>query len=100
MNFLIRYLHRRKAEKLRRQLIEQRAQNIADLRAGRRSAKRIAIQLARETRLGWPAESLSAEAQRPASARIGGNPSRVTGGANGSRISGILSNISFERRAA
>lgn len=47
----MKIIHRIKALFLRRRLVRQRAENIKDLRAGRRAAKSIKVELARETRL-------------------------------------------------
>jgi hypothetical protein len=96
----MKIIHKIKAILLRRRLIRQRAENIASLRAGRRAAKAIRIELAREIRLSG--------SQKPAATLPGCPPARVSV-KNGSptaerqlngRISSILSNLRFERRAA
>lgn len=47
----MRTFHRLKAWALRRALVRQRAENIRGIRAGRRDAKRIKVELVRQTRL-------------------------------------------------
>lgn len=61
----MKILHKFKAWSLRRQLVRQRAQNIADIRAGRTLARVLKIRLAREIRLAGALECARSEARLP-----------------------------------
>jgi len=60
----MKILHKIRAALLRRQLVRQRAENIANLRAGRREAKVIAIRMAREIRLSGASHTAKLDATR------------------------------------
>lgn len=96
----MKIIHKIKAILLRRRLIRQRAENIRNLRTGRRAAKAIKIELAREIRLSGLLKCPAVK-QFDACAlseRLGRG--RTAKNATESRFSSILSNLRFERRAA
>ncbi len=61
----VKIIHKLKAWSLRRQLVRQRAQNIADLRAGRTAARILRIRISREIRLAGVSNHASYEARLP-----------------------------------
>jgi hypothetical protein len=96
----MKIIHRIKAAMLRRRLIRQRAENIRDLLAGRRAAKAIKIELAREIRLsGFQERSAIIEKNTALPSKSSGI-GRTAGGALNGQISAILRKIHIERGAA
>lgn len=90
----MKLLHKLKAYSLRRALIRQRAQNISDLRSGRRSAALIRREMIRHSRLANPA--------KPAPAPEDTAPRYPTGGGKTTgRMQAVLQSLpQLHRRAA
>lgn len=97
----MKLFHRLQAWRLRRKLVRQRAQNIADLRAGRAIARDLAARLAREKRLSRFSEPASAKPTRPAMTSKPSGQGSDSGQGKIGRIPAILAQMpKMERRAA
>ena len=105
----MKLFYRIKAVKLRKALIRQRAENIRDIRAGRRAARLIKRDLARYSRLVGSDKRAGSEPKAPFLPRAlallplptarAAEPAEDAGTMAG-KMAAILGRISFTRRAA
>lgn len=95
----MKLLHKIKFSMLRRALVRQRAQNIADIRAGRAAARRIRREMVRNLRLANIENRPASEHHTAQKSPNRGNRVRTAAAGFDGRLSPILEQVRFERVA-